>query len=482
MNSSEGIASDLENEIGARSAESVTTNLVCLQQFIERNYSASVVDAFEQGIHDSAGDIDVSASDQLDDGIMAVLSTHKSALGGVGVIIAAQISRRLVQRIGKVIARRAAGRVAGRLLGRAGATVIPLAGWVIGGGLILYDVFDSLDGALPQIEESLKSDEAKFLIQEEIILSIEPELRREMPQIAREISNDLYSEWLDFRRQYRQMLAFADENAAFSELIAEHGNFAQSALLLDALLATLGADATGELIAGGQFADFLTMPESSVVLLQDIGSPEAVIAWYDLAGSDLDQVMALELHKLMMPQDLTRETLDRFLAIDDKGVVAKLAALDPAALDSLYQLSSATLNDLTVQLSASELESLGRMIDGLDLQRRNQFVSALQQNPNAMRTILEKNAGEAVLASRDLTAAIAFLGTPADGYSIVMDAMNVANGSVSLRLFGAKYGGWTTAMIIGIPLLLALAIVYSLVSLLARPFVGIYRLFVRKRD
>ncbi len=54
-----------------------------------------------------------AAGDNLDSGILTVLDTHKTALGGVGVIIAAQLSRKIVARIGKgrlQAGRRPAGR------------------------------------------------------------------------------------------------------------------------------------------------------------------------------------------------------------------------------------------------------------------------------------------------------------------------------------------------------------------------------------
>ncbi|MEZ4608825.1 MAG: hypothetical protein R2838_00965 [Caldilineaceae bacterium] len=33
--------------------------------------------------------------------------------------------------------------------------------------------------------------------------AVEPELRQELPQMARTLADDLYAEWLDFKRQYR---------------------------------------------------------------------------------------------------------------------------------------------------------------------------------------------------------------------------------------------------------------------------------------
>ena len=481
MTCSTGIAADLEVEIATLSAESVSSNLICLQQFIERNYSGIVVEAFRQGISDSAGDLEIAAGDNLDSGILTVLDTHKAALGGVGVIIAAQLSRKIVVRIGKAVSKRVAGRLAGRLLGRAGAAIIPLAGWIVGGGLIVYDVLDSLDGALPQIQESLQSPEAKLLVRDEIVSTLEPELQRELPQIARDVANDLYTEWLDFKRQYRQVLALSEERPDFEALIVESGDLAKVAALLDVSLSVLGPDGVADAIDSGLFARLLALPEGAVDILHDTGSAETVLAWSELAGPALDQVATLELHKLGSPADLDAAMLDSLLAVGDPAMVAKLVQVQPASLASLFTLSSAGLNDLAVQMSPSELDALGQLLDGLEAVRRNQLVLALLNNPNAMDIIVREGAGRAILASRDLPAAIAFLDTPADAYSLVTDGLSVANGSVSLRLFGEKYGGMTTLLIMLVPLLLAAGIVYSMLSLMARPLVGIYNLLFGRR-
>ncbi len=477
---SAGIAADLEVEIAALSAESVSSNLICLQQFIERNYSTIVVDAFREGISDGAGAIELTASDTLDNGILTVLDAHKAALGGVGVIIAAQLSRKLVVRIGKAISKRVAGRLAGRLLGRAGATVIPLAGWIVGGGLIVYDVFDSLDGALPQIQQSLQSQEAKLLVQDEIVNALEPELQRELPQIARDVANELYAEWLDFKRQYRQLLAMSQEVPGFDAMVADSGDLAKAAALLDVSLSVLGSDGVDDAIESGLFERLLDMPVSAVDILRETGSVEAVLAWDALAGSSIDDVVALGLHRLRSPDELDKAMLESLLAVGDRSTVAKLAQVEPASLPPLFLLSSAGLTDLTILMTPSELSVLGRLLDGLEPERRNQLVLALLNNPDAMEAIVRRGAGSSVLASRDIPAAIAFLNSPADGYSIATDGLNVINGSVSLRLFGEKYGGMTTLLIFLLPLMLVLGIGYSLLSLMARPLVGIYNLFFRR--
>ena len=157
-------------------------------------------------------------------------------------------------RIGQRVSQRVTGRITARLLGRVGTELIPIVGWIIGTGLIVYDVVDSLDGALPQIEESLKEEEIKATIRAEIGATVAPELRQELPLLAREISNDLYTAWLDFRRKYRQVLTLADENPAFNEILAQSNDLANAAEWVDATLGAAGRSALDAAIADGSLA------------------------------------------------------------------------------------------------------------------------------------------------------------------------------------------------------------------------------------
>ena len=199
--------------------------------------------------------------------------------------------------------------------------MIPVVGWIIGTGLIVYDVVDSLDGSLPQIQESLKEPEVKAAIRSEIGLAVAPELRQELPVLAREIANDLYSDWLDFRRKYRQVLTLADENPAFGALLASaaavlegadgaDGNtLANAAEWVDAMLATEGRQALDAAIEDGTLAAALALPVTAVDILSAGGTLQSVLDWATLAGSDFEAVLAGELYKHQSPDVLDRGLL-----------------------------------------------------------------------------------------------------------------------------------------------------------------------------
>jgi hypothetical protein len=477
---SAAVALDLEAQLGALSAESASLNLLCLQQFIERQYSASVVTAFSESVRAGADDVTYTPGDEVDGGLAAVLQQHKPAIGGLGVIIAAQISRRMLVRMGRTISRRVAGRITGRLLGRVGATVIPLAGWIIGGGLIVYDVIDSLDGALPQIENALQAPEVKLAIQQEIVRSVEPELRRELPQMARSLADDLYAEWLDFKRQYRQLLTLAESSPDFAAIMGAVPDVGTLAALLDAAITTLGADGVDAAVADGTFAQLAALPPGAEHILRTTGAAASTLAWADLAGPRLDDVIATELYKVRAPDALTPAQLEALLRVQDSAIVAKLGAVDGPALDGLMTVSSTNLSRLSELLSSEQLTVMGSLLASLDTPRRQDLVTAVLDNP-AAAGVLDEDLLPMLLTASDLPAALAFVSTPADPAGYFGDLLNVGRGEVSARLFAAKYGWPVTGGTVVVPLLLVISLVYTVLSVMLRPFVGVARLFGRRR-
>lgn len=481
----EALSADLAVAIDADlqrlTAESVSVNLVCLQEFIDRNYSAAVVAAFQNAIRDDVGGVDFAPDDELDGGLATVIDLHKSALGGVGVIIAAQVTKRVVQRMGRTISRRVAGRLAGRLVGRVGATVIPLAGWVVGTGLIVYDVLDSLDGALPQIQESLKAPEVKAAIRDEIVDAVEPELAREMPQLAREVANELYSQWLEFRRQYRQVLTLAAEDPAFAALLEASDDLGKVALLVDAILLGVGPAALESAMAQGQLARALDLPASSYAVIGATGSLDALFAWADLAGNRLDDVVALELYKSKAPADFSGAQLADLLAVTDEVAVAKLALLEGPALTEVLTLSSATVRELATALSVDELAWLAGVLPDLAGEQRNRLVALLIANPAAVDALQQRGATQALSAGIAPATVAGFLDTPADPATLASDTLELATSRISWSLFVAKYGWVVAGAVVAVPLLLLFSLAYTLAGIIFRPFIDLWRLVVGRR-
>jgi hypothetical protein len=475
------IAAQIEARIGELAAESVAVNLLCLRQFVDRHYSDAVVTAFANDISQSTAATDLVTANDLENGIMSVIDLHKTALGGVGVIIATQITRRIAVRIARRLSKRVAGRITLRILGRVGTEVIPLVGWIVGTGLIIYDVIESLDGALPQIQDSLKEEEVKAAIREEIVASAEPELRQGMPLLAREIANDLYGEWLDFKRKHRQVLALAEENPAFAETLAQADDLGQVAELVDVALGSVGRKALEQAIDDGSFAALLALPPAAAVILADSGSFQTTLAWGELAGPDLDRVVESDLYQYQDPTALNRALLGELLDVDDPVVIAKLGGLDQPSIAILLDVSTASLDELAYNLTPDELAQLAAALDGMDQAGRNQLVTAVVADPEVVAMLTRPEMQRYIQSGRDLSAAIAFLNGSGDAGGYVNDLFRLATRRVTLDLFAAKYGWPLTIMAILGPIVVALALASALLGYIFRPIAGAIGLFGGRR-
>lgn len=468
------VAVDLAETVATLSAESATQATICLQSYVGARYSDALVTVFTRELQAEAETLDLGTDAGTDVGIWAVIDRHKSALGGVGVIIATQIAKRIVVRLGERIAERVAGRVVGRVLGKAGSTIIPVAGWVIGAALIAYDLYESRDGAIPQIQEGLQASEVKSAIRTEITDAVKTELRLETPQLARDIANDLYATWLDFQRKYTQVLTWAEDDPAFQELLAQVDDPAKLATLVDVTLTALGTDGLQAALADGSMTRALDLPESAYAILRTSGSFATMLSWADVAGGSLDDVVALEVYKHKGPTDLNRDDLLALLAVGDPAAT-KLALLDATTLKQLLNLSRDNLASLAQTLSADDLAWLGGYLAALGQEQANQLVTLLLADPTMMAQLKDEQVQAQVAAARDVNAVLRFLAAPVTMMGVGEDLLQLGARRVTFGLFYAKYGLWVTALAVGLPLLIIAALLQSLLRWLFAPVIALLR-------
>ncbi|RIK32879.1 MAG: hypothetical protein DCC57_25580, partial [Chloroflexi bacterium] len=422
------------------SAESASQTTLCLQSYIGARYSEAMVAAFTREIQAQTAALEFSVDEGSNRGVLAVIDRHKTALGGVGVIIAGQIAKRVVVKLGQTISKRVAGRIVGRVIGKAGSTIIPVAGWAIGAALIVYDLIESRDGALPQIQAGLKTPEVKAAVQAEIADSVETELRLEMPQLARDVANDLQA---------------TDLGAL--------------ATLIDTSLAAVGQEGLEAALAGGSLARALELPESASPILAATGSFDALLAWADLAGSRLDEVVRLEIYKHKTPETLTRDRLLALLAVDDAQAIARLVLLDEAALDRLLALSTPHVRTLAQTLSADDLGWLAGYLATLPQDQANQLVAQLLDDPGLMARLKDSRVQAQIAAGEEIATTLRFLDAPVTLPRFAEDWLRLATGDVSWALFRAKYGLAVSAAAVGVPLLIVLALLQTLLAWLFAP-------------
>lgn len=478
------VSRDIADQLVLASADSASAALYCMQTFIDTNYSAALVRAFESRVAAATTSAQIVDASAASPDILAMIGDHQLALGGVGVIIAAQITRKIMTSIAQRISQRVAGRIAGRVLGRVGTTVVPLAGWIIGAGMIAYDIFDSREGALPQIQSSLQSAAVKAGIRAEIANAIRPELASEAPALARAVANDLYAEWRTVKRQIQQVLDLAAEDTDFAALVGSLQSQEQLAKLVQLVSIVQGAGGRAALdaaVADGSLRQVLDLPDAAVTLVRAQGSLQAALDWHAAVGSRLREVVDLELYKQLTPDQVARHELEALLALNDKTAVARLALLAPAQRATLLGLADANLVTLANQLSPDDLAWLADQLPALSGSERNQLVARLISQPAVSASLRRLGSVAPLAGAGNLDAAITFLTGPRDGLAYAADGGSVLTGAVAPQLFWAKYGLWpTVGGLAGLLLivLVALRIVWGLLGWLFQP---LSFLRVRKR-
>ncbi|MBV7330851.1 hypothetical protein KFU94_21930 [Chloroflexi bacterium TSY] len=166
----------------------------------------------------------------------------------------------------------------------------------------------------------------KAEIRAETVDAIRPELTRELPQVARMVANDIYSNWLDFKDRYTSVLNLADDNPDFRRILddIQTEEIYKLARLVTTSVDTIGSEQLDSAINDGTFERVLSLPESAVDILGSTKSLDNVLAWSVVAGIHLDDVVALEIHKLKSPEDFSRDSLAAIVAIQDAPTIAKM--------------------------------------------------------------------------------------------------------------------------------------------------------------
>jgi hypothetical protein len=188
----------------------------------------------------------------------------------------------------------------------------------------------------------------------------------------------------------------------------------------------------------------------------------------------LEEVVALEVYKHKGPTDLSRDGLLALLAVGDPAAT-KLALLDAATLGQLLKLSRDHLTALAQTLNADDLAWLGGYLAALGQDQANQLVALLLNDPTLMAKLKDETVQAQVASARDVNAVLRFLAAPVTLMGFGEDLLLLATGRVALGLFHAKYGLWVTILAVGLPLLIAAALVQSLLRWLLAPILALLR-------
>ena len=146
-------------------------------------------------------------------------------------------------------------------------------------------------------------------------------------------------------------------------------------------------------------------------MLQLNVDPSEVIAWADLAGDSISQVVTLGLFRVASPVDfLDRADLERILALEGAELIQKVMLLARDERDALLGLSSAQVSQIIDALSAVELSWLAKAyLAVLDPQQKNVLVDSILRVPELISELKVDSVYRALLESNEFDATLAFI-------------------------------------------------------------------------
>lgn len=427
------VGRELSTDIELATVKSSIYGAECLQTFIGSQYSTAFLEIFNQRSQDSTDrgteDFLVSFSPESQE----YLRSYGLAAGGVASIAIAQITRRITDGVIK----RVVAQVGERFLGKLGTTAIPVVGEVVGGLLLVYDLAKSFDGAFSEIETQIKSPEVKTTLRNLVTKTVQVEIGGKSSEIAGAITNSIYTSWLKFKDDYRETLTLASELPEFKKLITDSNDIAAISSLVGMSLDNMGRRRLIEAIQDSSFAEALALPPKARIIIKDTGSIPEAVAWSDLAGGYVGQVVDLGLYKHLSREGLNRSLLVDLLRLDESEVIAKLSLLENSAIQRLLEIASPNLIPLAKIVSSQDLERLSGYISNLKKSETNDLIQFLLDDKPIIKN---SDVMAYIVQSHNIKAAISFWQQEENAFSLVKNVWLLSSGDIYWRLAKTKYG------------------------------------------
>ncbi|MCB9136884.1 MAG: hypothetical protein H6642_00895 [Caldilineaceae bacterium] len=447
------VADDLTDELAAMTARAGSTALLCLQEYVGERYSTTLYELFTQEVTAGIDQVDLDAVADLN---IDALDVHGKGLTGLGIIIVTQLVRRISVRLTREVGERIAGRIASRVLGRLGSSLIPLAGWIIGGGLLAWDLYEGNKGALPQIEESLTSPEIKAAIAADLAAGVKEELLSELTLTAGTIATDMVEEWRLFCSRFPYLCSLPAENESLRAILdtTPVQEVEPLSVLVDAYMDILGRRALEDAVATGRFEDMLSGPLLAAAVIRSSASEEKALAWLARGSARADGITTLALYRYVEPDELSDGELDVLLSLEDPAGAAALVELEPDLRSALLTANPSDAVAVAVRLSPSDLRDL------LDLTRADpaSLPDRVQELANTTVSLADLRVTATIQAERNARATAVRLTAAAPTAAATLAAADVA---VSERSFREA----SPILIVGGGLLLLLLIAWLFIRL-----------------
>jgi len=394
-----GVGKQLGQNLEFASQDAAGPAIACVKAFLASRYGGAVSGAVsaraerEFNIDEKKGAASVSAG--------SVLSQSGDGIAGAAILLVRRQLANMAERIG--------ARIAGSVLSR----LVSVAAGGVGAVLIAKDLWDLSSGVLPIIAAEMKAPATKEQVKAELARSISEQMSEHVKDVAAKTSERILAIWQEFRSAHLKTLEIAEHDGAFRAFLdgAAAANLPRLDEVVGLVLGSEGGEAAvlKRLNDGSLNQAVTTAPAQAIDIARETRSLETGLKWAAISGDLLPQVQDYELHRRAKPDDFTKASLSRLIALDDRLAISRLAGVSREARETLFDLDAASLKSLARALSEEELSTLSRYLTGLEKGPREIVLKTVAASPARMQVLAPAWVRDAVLASKDQSAAVDML-------------------------------------------------------------------------
>lgn len=431
----EGVATGIGKEIGKRIELAIVDTggpaTQCMQAFLGQRYGATIARIVATGAGKEYGIDPTKAGAQVSTG--QVLIEGSGGMAGVVVLVVRRQLANMASRIGQ--------RVIGSVLGRLVSVVAGGVGLV----LIAKDIWDFRHGVLPIVSEEMKAKATKEKVREELAKSVREQISDSLREISEKTADRVVEIWLEFRRAHAKVLELAERQDVFKRFLdtVKPDDLPKVDEIVALVLGSEGEAGIARRLDNGTLHRAVSaLPPGAMEIAREARSLETALQWSAVAGDALPKVVEFEIHRRAKPELFTRASLQRLLGLQDRVAVTRLASLQPAAREPLFELEPGELKSLARSLDESQLDSLSRYLTGLDKPSAQRVLRVVAQTPSRMAELGKPRVRDAILASSDQAAAVAMMlqsSSIPDPNILLQHAQLVLDGRVSPILLWEKH-------------------------------------------
>jgi hypothetical protein len=444
-----GVGREVGKQIQFATEDAAEPTLACLKAFVGARYGATVARAVA-GDANKGNTFDPNdAAAQVSPG--AVLRQSGAGIAGAAILLMRRQLANMTRRVGQ------------RIVGAVLARLVSIVAGGVGLVLIAKDIWDLRHGVLPIIATEMKSKDSKEKVQDELAKTFAEQISAHVDEIGAATADRVVDIWREFRNAHAQALQLAARNDQFKAFIDSQPpeKLARLDEVVSLVVTSEGEAGLLKRLDDGSLNEAINvLPAPAMQIARETRSIDTGLQWYALAGDQLPQVVDLDIHRRTAPDMLTKASLQRILALDDRLAITRLVGVDRDARDTLFELPTSELKSLARSLTENELATLARYLTGLQKEPRERILRAVAADPTKMQSLASDRVRTAVVASADQTAAVGMMlrsDAALNPKAIVEDVALVSGGRVSPILLWEKHPAVIVAgMIVLLILLLML--------------------------